>query len=204
MLTKFKKKIQNMIKFEAKIFRNIGLTPNISSAIGLILGILSATLYWQAGIHAQTSLEQYRTMLIFAFILLLFSGFFDALDGALARIYGEESKFGGFLDSLLDRYVDSAIILGFIIGGLCDLFWGITSLIGSILTSYARAKSESTGIKMETVGLVERAERLLLLVLASILGIIWIESINFIFILLALTSNFTVIQRLIFFYRKTK
>ena len=88
---------------------------------------------------------------------MLISGLFDALDGAIARIYGEATKFGGFFDSVLDRYADAVVLSGIIVGGLTNLIWGLAALFGSLLVSYARARAEAAGVKMESVGLAERA-----------------------------------------------
>ena len=196
LLTKLKEKFQLLITSEAKMAHKIGLTPNHVSAIGIILAICSALAYWKW----QTN----QLLLIVAPSLLLVSGFCDALDGAIARLYGETTTFGGFLDSLLDRYADAVVFLGIIIGGLCDLFWGLMALVGSLLVSYARARAEATGVKMEAVGVAERAERLIILAIASFLGIVWLETLNFGIILLAILSNLTVLQRVVYFYKASK
>jgi len=174
----------------------IGLTPNHVSAIGIILAISSALTYW--------NWQANQFLLIVASFLLLISGFCDALDGAIARLYGETTTFGGFLDSLLDRYADAFVFLGIIIGGLCDLFWGLVALIGSLLVSYTRARAEATGVKMEAVGVAERAERLIILAIASFLAIVRLEALYWGVILLAFLSNLTVLQRVIYFYKASK
>ena len=174
----------------------IGLTPNRVSAIGIILAISSALAYW----HWQIN----QFLQIFAPFLLLISGFCDALDGAIARLYRETTTFGGFLDSLLDRYADAIVFLGIIIGGLCHPFWGLIALIGSLMVSYTRARAEATGVKMEAVGVAERAERLIILAIASFIGIFRLEALNWGIILLAFLSNFTVLQRVVYFYKASK
>lgn len=189
------------MKTEAKIAQKIGLTPNQLSALGVILGAASGLAYWMAGLNAANS-RFYKVYLFIAVLLLLASGFCDALDGALARLYGKTSILGGFLDSLLDRYVDASIYCGLILGGLCSSFWGLLALIGSLLTSYARARSEAAGFPMETIGIVERAERLLMIAIASLFSLVWIEALRWIVIVLALATNFTVLQRAIYFFRR--
>ena len=174
----------------------IGLTPNHVSAIGIILAIFSTLAYW--------TWQSNHLLLIVAPLLLLVSGFCDALDGAIARLHTQTTTFGGFLDSLLDRYADAIVFLGIIIGGLCDPFWGMTALIGSLLVSYTRARAEATGIKMETIGIAERADRLLILALASFLNIVWLEALNIGIIAIAFLSNLTVLQRVIYFYKASK
>lgn len=201
MLTKLKKAVQASLKTEARIAQKAGLTPNQISGLAIILGVASGVVYWLAGPDASGS-ELNVAYLLSAVVLLLASGFCDALDGALARLYEQTSVLGGFLDSLLDRYVDAAIFIGLILGGLCNPFWGLLALIGALLTSYARARSEAAGVPMETVGVVERAERLLIVAAASFLSLVWMEALNWSVVLLALLTNFTVLQRAIYFSRK--
>ena len=198
MLTKLKEKIQKMLAAEAKASHKIGLTPNTISAIGIALAFLSALTYaeWQGN----------TPYLLLATLLLLLSGFCDALDGLLARLYQEATAFGGFLDSLLDRYADAVVYAGIIVGGLCDVLWGLIALTGSLLVSYSRARAEAAGIKMESIGLAERAERMIILAIASLVAFFWQPetAINVGIILLAILSNLTVLQRGLYAYKKLK
>ena len=187
MLTKIKKTVQNMLTLEAKAAHKIGLTPNVVSLIGLSLALLSSFTY---------AVAQSRPLwILLASILFLASGFCDALDGVIARIYQQTSVFGGFLDSLLDRYADAAVYAGLIIGGLCSPVWGLVALVGSMMVSYSRARAEAAEVKMESIGLAERDERMLILSVASIAAIFWVPALNVGIILLAVLSNFTVLQR---------
>jgi len=194
MLTKLKQRAQSWLTSEAAMLNKLGLTPNHVSILGLILALLSAITYWQWKIHP--------FLLILAPLLMLVSGLFDALDGTIARIYGEATKFGGFFDSLLDRYADAVIICGIILGGLTETTWGLAALMGSMLVSYARARAEAAGVKMESVGLAERAERIVILSIASFLSYVWLDALNWGILLLAILTNLTVVQRAIYF-RKT-
>jgi archaetidylinositol phosphate synthase len=201
LLTKLKKKVQDMLTLEAKAAHKIKLTPNIVSLIGLALAFFSAAAYAIA--------QNQPIWLLLAVILLLASGFCDTLDGVLARIYQQQSVFGGFLDSLLDRYADAVVYAGVIIGGLCDPLWGLAALAGSLLVSYSRARAEAAGIKMESIGVAERAERMIILAAASIVAIFLpsvlnIGTLNIGIILLAVLSNFTVLQRGVHVYRVLK
>ena len=185
-----------MLTLEAQAAHNIGLTPNIVSLMGLALALFSAFVY---------AVTQGQPLwILLATILLLASGFCDALDGVIARIYEQTSAFGGFLDSLMDRYADAAVYAGVIIGGLCDPVWGLAALAGSIMVSYSRAKAEAAEIKMESIGVAERAERMLILSIASIAAIFWLPALNIGIILLAILSNFTVLQRGMHVYNSLK
>jgi archaetidylinositol phosphate synthase len=196
LLTKLKKKVQDTLTAEAKAAHNIGLTPNTVSLIGLALALLSAFAYAVTRGHP--------LWILLATVLLLASGFCDALDGIIARIYQQTSVFGGFLDSLLDRYADAAVYAGVIIGGLCDPLWGLAALAGSMMVSYSRARAEAAEIKMESIGVAERAERMLILSIASIAAIFWLPALNIGIILLAVLSNFTVLQRGLHVYNSLK
>jgi archaetidylinositol phosphate synthase len=200
MLTKLKEKVQKMLLAEAEAAHKIGLTPNMTSFIGIALAFFSAVAYIQ---------WQTNTLYLFlAAILLLLSGFCDALDGVIARTYQEATPFGGFLDSLLDRYADAIVYAGIIFGGLCDALWGFVALVGSLLVSYSRARAEAAGIKMEAIGLVERAERIMILAIATVIAFFWQSQtqavMNSGIILLAILTNLTVLQRSLHVYKKLK
>jgi archaetidylinositol phosphate synthase len=132
----------------------------------------------------------------------------------LARTHQQASVFGGFFDSLLDRYADAAVYAGVIIGGLCDPAWGLIALAGSLLVSYTRARAEAAGVKMESVGIAERAERMITLAAASLAAFFWPQVLNFWvlntsilnigIIILAVLSNFTVLQRAVHVYKALK
>jgi archaetidylinositol phosphate synthase len=198
MLTRLKQKVQQSLTVEAKAAHRIGLTPNRISGIGIILAFLSAIAYtqWQTN----------TLYLLCATALLLLSGFCDALDGVVARLYEQASAFGSFLDSLLDRYADAAVYLGIIISGLCNTLWGLIALSGSLLVSYSRARAEAAGIKMESIGLAERAERIIILAAASIAAVFWqpTTAMNVGVILIAILSNLTVFQRGLYVYGRLK
>ena len=117
---------------------------------------------------------------------LLASGFCDTLDGIVARTFQQTTVFGGFFDSVLDRYADAAVYAGIIIAGLCNAalgtfwgpIWGLVTLSGSMMVSYTRARAEAVGIKMESVGFAERAERMLILAVVSYNRVLLVTSIR--------------------------
>jgi len=196
MLTKLKKQVQEVLISEANAAHRIGLTPNIISVIGFLLALFSAAAYAVA--H---SMPLY---LLVATVLLLLSGFCDTLDGVLARTFQQVSIFGGFLDSLLDRYADALVYAGIIFSGLCNMWWGLAALAGSLLVSYSRARAEAAGIKMESIGIAERAERMIILCVASLAAIFWLPTLNLGIVVIAVLSNFTVLQRALHVYSSLK
>jgi archaetidylinositol phosphate synthase len=215
LLTKLKKNVQKMLTSQATAAHKIGLTPNKITIIGFIFILISAGSYLEG-------LNYSRYPLILAVVLFLLSGFCDALDGIVARTFQQTTQFGGFLDSLLDRYADAAIFAAIIIAGLSNAAWtpffgatwgawlgtvlGLTAMSGSLLVSYTRARAEAIGIKMESVGLAERAERMLILAAVTVIGFFWLPAIGYGVAVLAVLANFTVIQRVAHVYKilKTK
>jgi archaetidylinositol phosphate synthase len=197
LLTKLKERIELWLLSKAELAYSLGLTPNKASGIGMIFAVLSAVSYWQWK-------TQPALLLLLASLFLLASGFCDVLDGVLARRFGKVTIFGGFLDSLLDRYADTLVFVGVILGGLCDAYWGFLAIIGTLMVSYCRARAEASGVKMETVGLMERAERMLILVFAGFIALTWKEALGWAVIILAVLTNLTVVQRTLHFKRASQ
>jgi archaetidylinositol phosphate synthase len=208
VLTKIKQQIQQMLTGEAKIAHKIGLTPNSISVIGFILAFASAASY------ALTTVNSLWLLLIAVFFMLA-SGFCDTMDGIVARIYKQSTAFGGFFDSVLDRFADGASYAGIIIAGLCSAafgyYWGavvaLVALVASMLVSYTRARAEVIGVKMESVGIAERAERMLILAAVSIIGSIgdtYLPVLGYGVALIAVLSIITVIQRVLHVYKQLK
>ena len=204
MLTKLKKKVQQMLTSQATAAHKIGLTPNKVSIIGFILALASAVAYGFA--------PSYSWLLLVATLFLLASGFCDTMDGIIARTYQQATVFGGFFDSVLDRYADAAVYAAIIIAGLSNVAWGpvwgttwgLAALSGSVLVSYTRARAEAAGIKMESVGFAERAERMLILAVVSVIAFFWLPALGYGIALLAVVSNLTVVQRVLHVYRELK
>ena len=205
MLTQFKKKIQEMLQTEAKIAHKLKLTPNHISAIGFVLSIGSAVSYALATPGSPW-------LLLLAVFFMMASGFCDTMDGIVARTFQQTSAFGGFFDSVLDRFADGASYAGIIVAGLCAAafggYWGtivaLTALISSMLVSYTRARAEVIGVKMESVGIAERAERMLILAAVSIIGFFYLPALGYGVALIAVLSVVTVLQRVGHVYNELK
>jgi len=166
---------------------SFGISPMLVSAFGLAFSI------WGAIVVARGSL-------LGGGIFLLIAGLCDVLDGDLARQLGRASSFGAFIDSLLDRVSEFAYfggILMYVIGGPNDVpayepVVILVALMGSVLTSYARARAEGLGIECK-VGVMERPERIGLLALGLMLGHKFLLAVM---MLLAVTTLVTVVQRI--------
>jgi len=168
--------------------QRMGLKPNTLTLIGLSLNGLAA---WALAVGEWSQ----------GACLILLAGFFDIMDGAVARNCGETSIFGSFLDSVLDRYSDLSLLIGLLIFYaqqklvLYQVLLGL-SLMGTALVPYARARAELV-MPQCNVGILERPERILLIFLGAAIPqimeiIIWI---------LAVLTNFTVGQRIFYAYK---
>ena len=137
-------------------------------------------------------------------LLILFSGIFDVLDGGVARAKDRITPFGGVLDSVCDRYSDGIVFLGIIAGAVNGRLvlspilqievwlWAGYALIGSFLVSYTRARAESAGCRKLSVGVAERTERMIILALRGLSGIL-----GWALVLIAVFSHITIIQRVL-------
>jgi len=194
-----------MLTTEAKIAHKLGLTPNRISIIGFILALASAVSY---AVATPASLW----LLLLATFFMLASGFCDTMDGIVARTYKQTTAFGGFFDSVLDRFADGASYAGIIIAGLCSAAFGsylgtavaLVALVASMLVSYTRARAEVIGVKMESVGIAERAERMLILAAVSIIGFVYLPALGYGVALIAVLSIVTVLQRALHVYNELK
>jgi archaetidylinositol phosphate synthase len=132
-----------------------------------------------------------------AFMILL-TGFFDIVDGGVARITRSVSGFGATLDALVDRYTEFFQVIGIVLGGYRVDWWlGMCTAFTMNASSYVRARAESTGgMKDCSVGIIERPEKLLLLATAAILYLWFERSIEYTLWLLLILGQFTILQRL--------
>ncbi len=146
-------------------------------------------------------------LLIGGFLVLL-SGLFDILDGALARLTNQATRFGALLDSTFDRISDAVLLLGLLVlylmsGSTIEMVLIFLALISSFLTSYVRARAEGLGINCP-VGLFTRAERVIILALGLLLNQLYKFSIFIALILVVVLGFVTVGQRLIYVWQQTK
>ena len=135
--------------------------PTAWTALGLLLAALAAALFARGA-----PLE--------AGLALAGSGFLDIVDGAVARATGRTSQTGAFLDSTLDRVSEVLIYLGILVGGLASPPLVLVALSLSLLVSYARAKGDALGVSLAGVGVGERSERLVVLIVAALAGAAWL------------------------------
>ena len=173
-----------------RFMRWTGASPNTITIIGFSLSVGVAFL-----------LAQGYTRLGGA--LLILAATFDAIDGTLARMSSQATRFGAFLDSTLDRLSEAAVFLGVLVyfhrqGAGTEVILTYATIVGSLMVSYARARAEGIGVSVRG-GLLTRLERVVILIIFLILNQLtvglWI---------LALLSNFTALQRIWLVWRATR
>jgi archaetidylinositol phosphate synthase len=178
------------------LFASTGMSPGFWTALSLILAASSGLTYMSAMFLG----SNWYLSSMAGSILLLISGFFDIVDGCVARVTKQTSKKGAYFDSVFDKISESIIFIGLAIGGLANPVISLIALSISLLVSYTRAKSEAVGVELKGVGIGERAERLLLI---GILGLIPLEGIlQVAVILVCILAGITLFQRMYYTVQK--
>jgi archaetidylinositol phosphate synthase len=129
------------------------------SLVSLLFAILAGFLYVLKGSY----------WLLIAAIMVLVSGFFDALDGKVARISSKASKRGDFVDHVIDRYSDAIILGAIAVSFRCEVSFGLFAVIGVLLASYMGTQAQALGLGREYRGILGRSDRIAVLVIISII-----------------------------------
>ncbi len=162
--------------------------PNVLTFLGLMINA------WAAFLFAQGKF-------VWAGVVVIGAGLFDMVDGRVARASNQVTRFGGFFDSVLDRYSDLALFMGLLVyyASINRFFYIVLTAIvmtGSVMVSYARARAECTIYKCK-VGFLERPERVVLIIIGALFNrmapVLWV---------IAVLSNLTVIHRMIYTWRE--
>ncbi|MGB2884724.1 MAG: CDP-alcohol phosphatidyltransferase family protein [Dehalococcoidia bacterium] len=191
MLNKARRSLaQRVNKIPTELVAKTRISPNIVTALGLLVALVTA---WVLS----------TGHFFLGGFLVLVSGAFDMLDGAVARISGRSTRFGAIFDSTFDRLSEAALFLGLLAyyanqGSFQEVVLVGAALVGSMMTSYVRARAEGLGLKCE-VGLFTRPERVILLAIGLIfnqmLVILWI---------IAVLSNLVAWQRLFYVWQQLR
>jgi CDP-diacylglycerol--glycerol-3-phosphate 3-phosphatidyltransferase len=175
-----------------KIVHGLALTrisPNALTFLGLVINVVAAVLFGLAGADNQ------RRMFIYAGLVIIGAGIFDMVDGRVARATNQVTQFGGFFDSVIDRYSDVALFFGLLVyyaraNRFLYVVLAAFVMTSSVLVSYARARAESL-IPSCKVGFMERPERIVLIIIGALFNrmgpVLWI---------IAVLSTITVIHRI--------
>lgn len=165
-----------------RLVNRTGISPNGITVIGFLLMVVVGLVLSQGYLRL-------------AGILLIVAAFFDAIDGALARMQDRVTRFGAFFDSTLDRFAEAAIFLGVLIyflrqGANTQVILTYTTIVGSLMVSYTRARGEGLGVSIRG-GLLSRLERMVILVILLLLN-----QLTFALWVLAPLTNLTALQRI--------
>jgi archaetidylinositol phosphate synthase len=174
------------------VFASTGVSANVWTCLGLIALTLAGILY---ATRALTAGFSWFYLPIITSLLLIVGGFFDIVDGSVARTTKRMSQKGSFLDSASDRISESVIFIGIAVGNLAEPVLCMIALTLSFLVSYVRAKAESLGVNLAGLGLGERAERLLILAIVGLLPIA--NAIHWAVLLVSIVAGGTVIHRIV-------
>jgi CDP-diacylglycerol---glycerol-3-phosphate 3-phosphatidyltransferase len=164
--------------------------PNVLTFLGLVINIIAAFLFARGSFR-------------WAGVVVIGAGLFDMVDGRVARATDRVTRFGGFFDSVLDRYSDLALFMGLLVyyASINRFFYIVLTAIvmtGSVMVSYVRARAECTIPKCK-VGFLERPERVVLIIIGALFNrmapVLWV---------IAVFSNLTVIHRMIFTWSETE
>lgn len=174
-----------------KIFSYLPLTPNQYTISSLFFAFIS--LFFLI-----------KESLLLALIFFIIATFLDFVDGAVARFTNKSSLAGAYLDTIIDRYVEAIIFLGLFFVSLPTILlspaiWIFLCFLGSLLTTYSKATAKEKDLTTTELkgGIMSRAERILLLYLAILLGIFNLAWTVYVLIIIAVLSNFSAVQRII-------
>jgi len=190
VLNKFRKSLEPILEKIGVLFSSTGLSPNTLSLIGFLITIISSIIF---GVNT-LQLDPTINFSAIGSLVLLVGGFFDVIDGSVAKVTKKISRKGSFLDSTLDKISETIIFLGIAIGGLANPILCLLAVSSSLLVSYTRSRAETLGIDLSGVGFGERAERILILAVMGLLP--FPNSLEYGVIIIIVISIITIIQRI--------
>src|SRR5579871_5181054 len=164
--------------------------PNVLTAFGLVINIVAACLFAAGSFR-------------WAGVVVILAGLFDMVDGRVARATKQVTPFGGFFDSVVDRYSDLALFMGLLVyySSINRNFYIVLTAVvmtGSVMVSYTRARAENA-IPRCKVGFLERPERVVLIIIGALFNrmapVLWV---------IALLSNLTVVHRMIYTWQEAR
>ena len=156
MLNNLRNRFDPIIEKVGRGFASLGFGPSFWTWVGLGLSIISAIMF---SLHSPAIGVDWYTATFLGSLFLLFAGFFDIVDGAVARVTKRTSALGGYLDSVLDKVSEIIIFIGILIGSFTNPVLVLVALSLSLLVSYTRARGEGLGVDLKGKGIAERAER---------------------------------------------
>ncbi len=199
VLNKYREKVDSILTPSAKALGRLG--PDFLSLSSLACALLAALLLilWRDPLA-----------LLAAFVFVLVNGFFDAIDGQVARLSGKISARGDLVDHVIDRYADFIILAGISLSAFADVRLGLLAVGSIMIVSYMGTQSQALGLKRDYGGILGRAERILLIMLFLLLQFvsseffagsfeIWsgfsLTLLDFLLLFFIIAANITTLQR---------
>ncbi len=177
-----------------------GASPNLISILSMIFALAGGGLYY---LSASDS-----SLLYLAALLVLLNAVFDAVDGALARMTGQAEAKGDFLDHVIDRYADMAILAGIVFAGYVSEAVGIFAVMGILLTSYLGTQAQALRLGRLYGGIMGRADRLVLILIATVANALFprdlagLSILGWAVVLITAASHLTALQRIVLIWRR--
>ncbi|MFA7198445.1 MAG: CDP-alcohol phosphatidyltransferase family protein [Methanoculleus sp.] len=194
-LDQFRPQVQGIIQPVVNLMRKIGITPNGLSIASLFVSALAGIAYYAGGVAVGT-------------VMVAFNAVFDALDGALARDLGTAGRRGDFLDHVIDRYADIFIITGIFAGGAAPWPIGVFALTGVLMSSYLGTQAQAVGVGRFYGGILGRADRLVLIIIAGVLTVLipgeiyGLNYLGWLLVIFGILGHYTALQRFIHVWRR--
>jgi len=184
----------------AALAERAGATPNMISLLSMIFALAAGVFYYLSAGGV--------SLLYLAALMVLLNAVFDAVDGALARRTGTVEPRGDFLDHVIDRYADMAILVGIVLAGYVSEVWGIFAVMGVLLTSYLGTQAQALRLGRLYGGIMGRADRLTLILGATIANALFpgyvagLSILGWAVILITVASHVTALQRIVLIWNR--
>ena len=194
-LDQFRPQVQGIIQPVVNLMRKIGVTPKGRAHPSLCWSGLAGIAFYAGGV-------------VLGVVMVALNAVFDALDGALARDLGIAGRRGDFLDHVIDRYADIFIITGIFAGGAASWPIGVFALTGVLMSSYLGTQAQAVGVGRFYGGILGRADRLVLIIIAGVLTILipreiyGLNYLGWLLVIFGILGHYTALQRFAHVWRQ--
>ncbi len=194
-LDRFRPHVQGIVQPVVDLARRLGLTPNGLTIASFVVSVLAGIAFYAGGVVLGT-------------VMVAFNAVFDALDGALARDMGLAGPRGDFLDHVIDRYADIFIITGIFAGGAASWPIGVFALTGVLMSSYLGTQAQAVGVGRFYGGILGRADRLVLIIIAGALTVLipgevyGLNYLGWLLVIFGIFGHYTAFQRFAHVWRQ--
>jgi archaetidylinositol phosphate synthase len=194
-LDQFRPQVQGIVQPVVNLTRRLGVTPNGLTIASFFVSILAGIAFYAGGV-------------VLGVVMVALNAVFDALDGALARDMGIASLRGDFLDHVIDRYADIFIITGIFAGGAASWPIGVFALTGVLMSSYLGTQAQAVGVGRYYGGILGRADRLVLIMIAGALTVLipgeiyGLNYLGWLLVIFGVLGHYTAFQRFAHVWRQ--